>query len=99
MRIPYHPAHTRKRRQFCRRALRVTSCNQDFTVGVLAVNSADCGSHILVGGGGHGAGIEDYNFSVKRNIGTLETPLQKLVFDGGAICLRGAAAEVFHIKS
>ena len=44
---------------FFRRALRVAAGDHDLGFGVLAMNAADGGAGVLIGGGGHGAGVKN----------------------------------------
>ena len=91
-------AHAGQSRDFFRRALRVTAGDHDPGFGVLAVNAADGGACVLVGRGGHGAGVEDYESGLRRFVGALQAALPQLAFDGSAVRLGGAAAEIHYVE-
>ena len=86
-----------KRGDFFRGALRVAAGDHDLRIGILAMDAADGGAGILIGGGGDGAGIEhDSSASVARR--AFESPLFELALDSGAVGLGGAAAEILDVK-
>ena len=80
-------------------ALRVASGDDDAGVGVLALHAADGGAGVLIGRSGDGAGVEDDDGGVCGFVGARESLLFELTFEGRAIGLRGAAAEVFDVIS
>src|SRR5690349_16170382 len=90
---------SRQSGDFFRGALRVTSCDNDSGFRILAADSADRGAGVLIGARSHGAGVEDYDGSVRRTGGARESALFELPFEGGAIGLSGSAAEVFYKES
>jgi hypothetical protein len=63
------------------------------------MNAADGGTGVLVGRGGHGAGVENYKPRLCRFVGTFQAALPQLAFDGSTVRLRGPAAEIHHVES
>ena len=90
--------HSRQCRDFLRRALRITSGDHDPAFGILAMNAANGSAGIAVGGGGHGARVQDDDFRLRDFFGTLKPAVAELVFQRGAICLGGPAAEILYVK-
>ena len=82
-----------------RGALRVTSGHHNLGIGVVAMDAADRGTCVLVGRGGHGAGIENYNLGVIGRCGAVESLLLELALDGGAVGLGSPASEVLDVET
>ena len=81
-----------------RSALGVTSGNNNAGGRIRRVNLADGIAGLSVGGGRDGAGIEDDDVG-RRAIGRDGAALiAQLALNGGAIGLRGAAAELFNVE-
>ena len=80
-------------------ALGVASGDDDLGVGILAVDAADGGTGIVIGGGGDGAGIEYNEFGFTRSGGGIESLLLELALDRGAVGLGGAASEILDVES
>jgi hypothetical protein len=84
---------------FFRGALRVATCDHDLGAGILAAYAADGGAGVLVRAGSHGAGVHYYHGGLGGSGGAGHAALFELAFEGGAVGLRGAAAEVFYVVS
>src|ERR1700752_2060173 len=80
-------------------ALGVASGDDDLGVGILAVDAADGGAGIVIGGGGDGAGIEHDEFGAGGGGRARESLLLKLALDRGAVGLGGAASEILDVES
>ena len=80
-------------------ALGVASGDDDLGAGILAMDAADGGAGIVIGGGGDGAGIEHDEFSAVGSSGAFESLLLELALEGGAVGLGGAASEVLDVES
>jgi len=98
MRVADDLGYAGKRGDFLGRALRVAAGDDDLTIGVFAMHTADGGARILIGGGGYGAGIEDDDFRRGRRQSTLHPELAELALDGRAIGLSRPASEVLYVK-
>lgn len=78
-------------------ALGVASGDDDFSQRVLALNPADGGAGILIGGMCDGAGVQDDEVGLGGwRVG--EAAAFELAFEGGAIGLSGAASKVFDVE-
>ena len=97
--ISDHQADARQRRQFLGSALRVAAGHQDSRFGIFAMNAADGGTRVLIGGGGYGAGVQDNDFGFDGSGGALHAAIEQLALDGCAIRLGRAASEVLHMIS
>jgi len=78
--------------------LRVATGHDDPGVGVFPVDAADSRAGVLIGGRRYGAGVENDDPRLSR-ISALQSPLLKLAFNGGAVRLGCATAEIFHVES
>ena len=74
VRIADDQADARKRRDFLGSALRITAGNQDLRIGILAMNAADGGAGILIGGRGYGAGVENDDLGFVGGVGSRSNP-------------------------
>src|SRR5690349_20640766 len=99
MRVADDLAHAGENCDFFRRSLCVAAGDHDPGFGVLAMDAPDGGTCVLVGRGGHGAGVKNYKLCLRRFVSTFEAALPQLAFDGSTVGLRGPAAEVHHVKS
>jgi len=54
----------------------------------------DALAHVLIRRGGDGTGVQNHKVGVRRARGALEPALLEHPLQGGAVSLRGAAAEV-----
>jgi hypothetical protein len=77
-------------------ALGVASGDDDFSEGILALDAADGGAGILIGGVCDSAGIQDYEVGFV-GCGAGEAAGFELAFEGGAVGLGGAASEIFDV--
>jgi hypothetical protein len=66
--------------------------------GILGVDFADGVAGLGVGGGSYGAGVEDDDRGCCRIAGGRVAVVEELAFEGGAIGLRGAAAELLDVE-
>jgi hypothetical protein len=99
MRVADDQVHSWQGGDLFRSALRIASGDDDSGFRVLAADSANRGARVLVGARSHRAGVEDYDGSLRGTGGTRKSALFELPFEGGAIGLIGAAAEVFDKES
>jgi hypothetical protein len=99
MRVANDQIHARQRCEFFGCALRVAACDNDSSFRVLAADSADCGTGILIGAVGNGAGIQDDYRSLLGIRGANKATLFELAFEGCAIRLGGATAKILNKKS
>ena len=94
-----HQVHAGQSSNFVGRPLRVTSCDYDSGLGILAAHSADGGARVLVRSGRDGAGIEHYDRGLSGARSTSQPVLFELAFESGAIGLRGATTKILYKKS
>ncbi len=99
VRVSDDEAHARQRRQFFRSALRIAAGDQNSRLGIFAVNAANGGTRVLIGGGGHRACVQDNHFGLDGSAGALHAAVEQLALDGRAIGLGRAASEVLHMIS
>jgi len=78
-------------------ALGVASGDENFGVGIVALEAADGGAGVLVGGVSDGAGVEDDEVGVVF-LGAGEAAGFELALERCAIGLGGAASEVFDVE-
>src|SRR5215472_925728 len=94
VRIAHDPSDAGQRGDLLGSALGVAASDHDLSVGIFAVYPADRGARILVGGGGHGTGIEhDYVGFAHRSC-VPQASGGKSAFHGGAISLGRSATKV-----
>ena|ERR1017187_10278257 len=98
VRIPHYPGHSRQRRQFFRSPLRVASCNQDPATGIYPLQPPDRGARVLIRALGHRAGVQHNNFGITRDLGPLESTLQKLSLERRSIGLRRATTKILYVE-
>ena len=99
VRISNYQVHAGQCRNLIGRTLRVAPGDHDARVRILAANSPDRSTGVLIRPGGHCAGIQDYYGSVRGAGSAGESALFELPFHGGAIGLRRATSKIFYIKS
>jgi hypothetical protein len=63
------------------------------------VQLADGVASLGVGCGGYGASVQDYYVGGAWRICESAAAIEELAFDGGAVSLGGAAAELFDVES
>ena len=61
------------------------------------MNAADGGAGVLIGGRGHGAGVENDDLGFVGGPGAQQSALEQSPLNGGAVCLGRSAAEVLHV--
>ena len=54
---------------------------------------------VLIGGGSHGASVQDDDFGLGGSFGTLQSAVAELALDGRAIRLSSTATKVLYIVS
>jgi hypothetical protein len=99
VRIPNYLCHPRKRGNFLGSALSVATSHNNLTIGIFTVDTPYGRPSVLIGGSGHGASIQNHNFSLRGSYGADETSLTELSLNCGAIGLGGAAAEILHVET
>jgi len=77
--------------------LRVAARHQDLGAGIFALDAANGGAGILIGGSGNGAGVQDDDFGLVRSARALEAAIEQLTLNGRAVGLGRAAPEVLHM--
>ena len=87
-----------KGRKFFRSALGVAAGDENFGGWVLRMDFANGIASLNVSGGSDRAGVNDDEFRIKGGRGGRTAALAKLALDGGAVGLRGPAAELFDVK-
>jgi len=97
--IAHDPANSRQGSNFFRRALGVAAGHQDLAAGVGAMNAADGGASILVGGRGDGAGVQHHYLRLARLLGPFQPLSTQLLLQGSPVRLGGAAAKVLHVET
>ena len=66
MRVPDDLRDARQGGQLFGRALGIAAGDHDLCAGIFAVDSADGGAGVLIGGGGDRAGVQDDDFCVAQ---------------------------------
>ena len=82
-----------------RSALRIAAGDHDAGLWIGAMNASNRRARILIGAGGDGASIQYNDFGFCRSRGSHKPNFAELSFNRSAVCLSGATAEVFHIKT
>lgn len=98
MRIADDPGDTRKLRQFLRRALGVTTGDEDTRGGVGGMQPLNGVASLGIGGGRDGAGVHDHDIGGGGFRRGCAAALQQLALESGAVSLGGAAAELFNVE-
>ena len=92
-------ADSRQGCNFFRGALGVATRHNDLASGVFAMDAADGGACVLIGGGGHRTRIQDNDLGLFRGWCSLQSTLRELALQGRAVSLRGAASEILYVKT
>ena len=88
-----------QRRYLLWRPLRVAAGDHDLCFGILAADTANRRTRVLIRARGNRAGVH-HNYGGLRRSGSARHPaLCELAFESGAVGLSGAAAEVLYIVS
>jgi len=98
VRVAHNAGYAGQGRDLFRGTLGVASGDDNLRVGILALDAADSGAGILVGGGRHRTGVEDDHVGI-RGRGATQAALLELALQGSAIRLGGATAEILHVES
>jgi len=88
----------REGRKLFRGALSVTAGDKDFGGRILRVNFANGIAGLCIGGGSDGASVDDDELGVLRRSRRGAAAIKELAFDGGAVGLGGATAELFDVE-
>ena len=96
MRVADHHVDAGKRGDFLWSALGIASSDDDFRQRILPLDAPYGGASVLVGGVCDSTGIKNYQARL-RGGGRDEAASLELALDGGAVGLRGAAAEVLYV--
>src|SRR6266852_3967845 len=99
VRIAYNHGDAGQCSNFTGSALGVAAGNYYLAGGIFATDTADGGTGVLFGGSCDGAGVQHHELSGSGAAGSIQPPVAELLFDGGAVCLGGAAAEIFDVKA
>ena len=97
VRIANYQIYARERREFFGGSLCIAARDYDASFGVLAADSADRCTRILISSSRHRAGVQDHNRCLIRASGAGKSLLFELALQRGAIGLRGATTEVFYV--
>jgi hypothetical protein len=97
--ISDHAGHARQGGDFLGSTLGITAGHHDPGFRILAMDAADGGAGILVGGSSDGAGVENHDSGPSGFLGPLKSPFLELAFDGRAIGLGRAATEICDVES
>jgi len=95
VRVAHDPRDTRKSGQLFRRALCVTTGDDEASGRIACMNLANGIARLRIGGGRYRAGVYDHDVGVHRCGGGDAAAFAELALEGGAIGLRGPAAELF----
>ena len=99
MRIANYECDPGQSRNFLRRSLRVATRDHDLALGILALNSADGSTGILIGGGGYRTGIQNDYLGFLQSSCYFQSTLKKLALYGSAIRLRRPTAKILYVKT
>ena len=99
MRIANDPGDAGELAQFFGGALGVTAGDDEFRGWARVMKFADGVAGLGVCRGGDGASVDDDDIRARCIFGGQATAIEQLAFQGGAISLRGAAAELFDMES
>ena len=97
--IAHYPSHAGQSSQFFRRALRVAAGHQNPAIRIHPLQSSDRGTCIFIRPLGHGAGVQHNNFGIANRTGSLQSALQKLPIQRGAIRLCSTAAKILYVEA
>jgi hypothetical protein len=99
MRIPDHLGDSGQRSNLFGRALGVAPGDNDVAAGILAVDAADAGASVPVGGGSYGTGIQNDDLGMLGSGGPLQAAIGKLALYSGAVGLRRSTAKILYVKA
>ena len=85
--------------KFFGRPLGVATGHHDLCPGIFAVDPANGGAGVLIGGGGDRAGVQDDDFGVAQPASTLQSQILELAFDGRAVGLGRPAPKILYVKT
>lgn len=86
-----------KSRKFVRGALGIATGDHDAGLRIFAMDAANGGARVLIGGCRYGAGIQDDHFGLIERRGAFQAALFELALDGGAVGLGRAAAKILYV--
>jgi hypothetical protein len=97
MTVADHGMHSGQRRQFLRRALCITSCDQDARGGVFPVHFAQERARSAVGLRGHAAGVGHNHVSLGGGLSRGQAPIAQIGADDFAVCPASPTSEVLNV--
>jgi len=97
--VSHHPGYTFQRGNFLGRSLRIAPGDQNFCQRIFAAHAPDGRTRILIGGSGDRTGVQDHQVRLGGGVTSVQSFSYKLLLDGCAIGLGGAAAKVLHKKT
>lgn len=97
--VSYNDTYARNRGYLLGRPLRIAAGHHDLRGRIDAMDPADSGSCVLIGGRRHRTCVKDDDVSVVCGVRSRESPLEQLPFDRRAVCLRRAASEILNVVS
>jgi hypothetical protein len=98
MGITYYPFDAGHSRQLFRRPLGIAAGHQDAGCGVLAMDAAHGLAHVVVGGCGDRAGVEDYEVGLIALLNGNQALFGEQRLNGSSIRLCGAASEILNVE-
>ena len=99
VRVPDYEINSCKRCDLLRRSLRVAAGNDYPGSGIPATQAADGGTRVLFGSSGDTTGIQHDKLCFLRAISRFHAVFLELALYSGAVSLRGAATEIFYVKT
>lgn len=98
VRVANYLADAGQSRDFLRCSLRITASYNNLALGIFSMDAANSGACILIGGGGHGTGVEDHDLCRGRISCGIQSTIEKLALNCSPIRLGCPAAEVLYVK-
>ena len=99
VRISHHPCHPGQGGQFFRRALRVTSSDQNAATRIVPLQAPDRSARVLIRAFGYRASVEYDDLGVTRGAGAVHSTIEELAFQRGAVGLGGAATKILYVET
>jgi|SRR5581483_4090550 hypothetical protein len=82
-----------------RSALRVTSSDNNLTIRIFPMDTADSGARVLIGSGGDRTSVENNDLCGLRGRRAVQPSLRKLPFNGCAVSLCRTAAKILDVET
>ena len=99
MRVPNYLCHARQSRNFLRRSLRITARDHDLALGIFALNSSNGRARVLIGGSGHGTGIQNDDVGFLQSRCCFQPTFAELALYSSAVSLRRSTAKILYVKA